>query len=446
MQDLTHGPIPRHLLRMAVPIAIGMLFQTLYVLVDLYFVAHLGEAAIAGVAAAANLAFVVMAATQVLGVGAVSVIAQAAGRQDRAEAGLAFHQSLLLSAFAAVATLVLGYAFADDYMRAFGADAATAAAGTAYLHAYLPGLALQFAAVSLGSALRGAGVAKPTMVVQMLTVLLNAVLAPVLIAGWGTGMPLGVAGAGLASTLAIAAGVVGLWAWFRRREHFVAVERARLAPDMPMCRRLLSVGLPAGGEFALMFVYMAVIFHAIRDHGAAAQAGFGIGSRVMQAIFLPAMAIAFAVSPVAGQNVGAGHADRVRQTFRAAALMGSVLMLLLTLACQWRPEALVGLFTADAAVLAVAAVFLGTLSWNFVASGLVFVCSGMFQALGNTLPALASSASRLATFVAPALWLASRPGFTLKQLWWLSVASVASQAVLSLWLLRGQLRTRLAPG
>lgn len=446
MHDLTHGPIPRHLLRMALPIAIGMLFQTLYVLVDLYFVARLGDAALAGVAAAANLAFVVMAATQVLGVGTVAVIAQAVGRRDREAADHAFHQSLLLSALAAAGTLALGYAFADDYMRAFAADAASAAAGTAYLHAYLPGLALQFAAVSLGSALRGAGVAKPTMVVQMLTVLLNAALAPVLVAGWGTGVPLGVAGAGLASTLAIGIGVVGLWAWFRRREHFVAFSRARLAPDAPMCRRLLGIGLPAGGEFALMFVYMAVIFYAIRDQGAAAQAGFGIGSRVMQAIFLPAMAIAFAVSPVAGQNVGAGLAARVHETFRVAAAMGSALMLLLTLVCQWRPQALVAPFTADPAVLAVAGVFLGTLSWNFVASGLVFVCSGMFQALGHTLPALASSASRLVTFVAPALWLASRPGFTLKQLWWLSVASVAGQALLSLWLLRGQLRRRLAPG
>jgi putative MATE family efflux protein len=443
VHDLTRGPIPGHLLRMALPMGIGMLFQTLYVLVDLYFVAGLGDAAMAGVAAGANLSFAVMAATQVLGVGTVAMVAQAAGRKDAEAAGLAFNQSLLLSAAGGVLTLVLGLLLVRPYMDAFGADAATHAAGVAYLTAWLPGLALQFAAVSLASALRGVGVARPAMLVQLGTVVLNAILAPVLIAGWGTGMPLGVAGAGWASTIAIAAGVVGLWLWFRRGERFLVFDRRQLAPRPALARRLLGIGLPAGGEFALMFVYTGVVFYALRDHGAAAQAGFGVGSRVMQSVFLPAMAIAFAVAPVAGQNVGAGEARRVRQTFVAAALMTSVLMLVATAVCQWRAEWLVGTFAHDPAVIAVAVGFLGVLSWNFVGQGLIFACSGLFQALGNTVPALLSSASRLLTFVVPALWLSRRPGFELAHLWWLSVATVTGQALLSLGLLRAQLEARM---
>ncbi len=128
----------------------------------------------------------------------------------------------------------------------------------------------------------------------------------------------------------------------------------------------------------------------------------------MQAIFLPAMALAFAVAPVAGQNFGAQHHDRVRETFRSAAVMSSVLMLALTFACQWRPEWLVAAFADDPGVIAVGALYLSTVSWNFVASGINFCCSGMFQALGNTVPSLVSSASRLVTFVLPALWLAQR--------------------------------------
>ena len=81
---------------------------------------------------------------------------------------------------------------------------------------------------------------------------------------------------------------------------------------------MLDVGLPAGGEFALMFVYMGVIYWVISDFGAAAQAGFGIGSRIMQSIFMPAMAIAFAAGPIAGQNFGAKQGSRVRETFAKA--------------------------------------------------------------------------------------------------------------------------------
>src|ERR1700733_14441780 len=122
---------------MALPIAAGMLFQTLYFLIDLYFVAHLGDAAIAGVSAAGNIMFIVMALTQVLGVGTVTLIAQAVGRKDHDDANLVFNQSLLLATLCGVLTLVAGYLAVGPYMRTLGADAATQSAGIAYLVWYL---------------------------------------------------------------------------------------------------------------------------------------------------------------------------------------------------------------------------------------------------------------------------------------------------------------------
>ncbi|SFL19359.1 MATE family efflux transporter [Lysobacter sp. cf310] len=440
MQDLTQGSIPKHVLRMAAPIMIGMLFQTLYFLIDLYFVARLGDAAIAGVGAAGNVQFIVMALTQILGVGTMALISHAVGRKDRDDANLVFNQSLLLALTCAAITLILGYALGGAYMRTLGADPATTRHGIDYLYWFLPGLALQFAQIAMGSALRGTGIAKPTMVVQMLTVILNAILAPVLIAGWLTGKPMGVAGAGLATSISVAAGVVMMTLYFARLEKYVGFDPSQFHARLAVWKRILRIGLPPGGEFALMFVYMAVIYWVIRGFGAEAQAGFGIGQRVMQAIFLPAMAVAFATAPVAGQNVGAGRPDRVRATFHAAVAIGVVLMLGLTALCQWRPQWLVGVFTQETAVIAVAAQFLSIISLNFVASGLIFTCSGMFQALGNTLPAFASSASRMLSFALPAIWLSTRPDFELRQLWLLSVASVTLQAILSVVLLLRALR------
>jgi putative MATE family efflux protein len=443
MKDLTQGSIPHHLLRMAAPIAIGMMFQMAYVLIDLYFVARLGDAAVAGVSTAGNVQFIIMAVTQVLGVGTMALIAQAVGRKDQTDANLVFNQSLLLGLLCGVLTLIGGYGAANLYLGALAADPATLAAGLDYLHWFLPGMALQFALVGMGSALRGTGIAKPTMVVQMLTVVVNALLAPVLIAGWLTGKPLGLAGAGLASTIAIAAGVVMMTWYFLRLDHYVHFDKKLFAPQLPVWKRILAIGLPPGGEFALMFVYMGVMYWLISHFGAAAQAGFGIGSRVMQAIFLPTMAIAFATAPVAGQNVGAGFGDRVRETFRSAALIGAVVMFALTLVCQWNPQVFILPFTSEPDVVAVATEFLAVISWNFVASGLIFSASGMFQALGNTIPAFLSSASRLVSFVVPALWLSSQPGFQLRQLWWLSVATMTLQAIISYLLLQREFRKRL---
>jgi putative MATE family efflux protein len=444
MRDLTQGPIPGNLVQMAVPIAVGMLAQTLYFLVDLYFVAQLGDAAIAGVSAAGIAMFFVMALTQTLGVGTAALVSQAVGRKDSNDANLVFNQSLVLAAICLAATLIGGYALTEGYMRSIAADAATADAGTSYLYWFLPGLALQYVSIVMMSALRGTGVVQPTMIVQMVTVLLNVVLAPVLIAGLGTGRPLGVAGAGLASTISIAAGVLLLSFYFVRLEKYVDFRAGLWRPRFAVWGRMLNIGLPAGGEFALMFIYMAVIYWVIRDFGAAAQAGFGVGTRLMQAIFLPAMAIAFATGPIAGQNYGAKQYARVRETFRTAAIMSSVLMLALTLVCQWNPGWLVAKFTSDPEVIAVGSDFLRVISWNFVASGLIFTCSGIFQGLGHTWPALASSSSRLLTFVLPAIWLSTLPDLKLEHVWHLSVASVATQVIVSLVLLHRVMRARLA--
>jgi putative MATE family efflux protein len=443
MKDLTQGSVTRIILEMAGPIAAGMIFQTLYLLVDLYFVAALGDASVAGVGAAGTIMFVVMALTQVLGVGTVALISQSVGRKDRDTANLVFNQSLVLAALSALATLLAGYTVATAYVASITADAAARSEGIVFMRWFLPGLALQFALVAMGSALRGTGIVKPAMFVQMLTVLLNTVLAPILIAGWLTGRPLGVAGAGLASSVSIAAGIGMLWFYFVRLERYVVFDRSLWRPKLEIWKRMLDVGLPAGGEFALMFVYMAVVYLVISEFGAASQAGFSIGGRVMQAIFLPAMAIAFAAGPIAGQNFGAGRPDRVRETLVKALLLNSAVMIGVTLLLQWRSGFLIEVFTKEAEVVAVGSDFLRIISWNFFAQGIVFTCSGMFQGLGNTRPALLSSFTRIALFAPLALMLARREGFELVHVWYLSVATVLIQAALSYGLLQRQFRLRL---
>ena len=445
MKDLTDGAssIAKNILQMALPIAAGMFFQTLYFLIDLYFVAGLGDPAIAGVGAAGNASFLVFAATQVLGVGTVALISHAVGRKDRDEANLIFNQSLMLSISSGAVTLLLGYVLAAPYMRTLGADAATTAAGVTYLYWFLPSLGLQFAMVAMGSALRGTGIVQPTILVQVVTVVLNAILAPVLIVGWGTGYKMGIAGAGLASSLALSIGMLMLTAYFHKLEKYVGFNRVLWAPRVTLWGRLLRVGLPAGGEFLLMFFFMAVMYWVIRRFGPDAQAGFGVGMRVMQSMFLPAMAVAFAAAPIVGQNFAAGKFARVRETFLLTTLMGSCIMVCLTLFCQFGAAWVVRFFTADPIAVAVGGEYLRIISWNFLASGFVFTCSAIFQGLGNTLPAVYSSATRIVTFVLPALYLAAQPHFQLVNLWYVSVASVALQACCSFLLVRSEFRRRV---
>ena len=445
MKDLTHGSIVSHILTMAPPIVAGMVTIMICQLVDLYFVAGLGDAAIAGVAAAGNAGFLINALMQVLGVGTVALISHAVGRKDRADANLVFNQSLGLSAVCGLLTWVAGSVLARSYMGWVAADEATVEAGTTYLLWFMPALALQFAMQVMASALRATGIVRPSMIVQALAVIINIALAPVLIAGWGTGRAFGVAGAGLASSVAVLIGVLMLWMYFHKLERYVTVDPAQWRPQVREWKRILYVGLPAGGEFAIIFIWMAVIYYALRDFGAAAQAGFGIGTRVLGLIQMPALAIALAAGPIAGQNFGAGNGARVRETFTKAALIGTAVMIVFTIFAQWKPNWLLGGFASDPETMAVAALFLRLVSLNLVAQGLIFACSSVFQGLGNTTPVLLSSAARLVTYAVPIIWLSTRPGFRIEQVWYLSIATTTLQAGLSLWLLRREFRKRLEP-
>jgi Na+-driven multidrug efflux pump len=254
---------------------------------------------------------------------------------------------------------------------------------------------------------------------------------------------MGVAGTALASFIAVVAGVLGLIAYVVRKDGYLRFVAHEWRPRFAMWGRMLAIGLPAGLEFALMGAYMAVVYSITRRFGAGAQAGFGIGLRVIQAGFMPVVALGFAVSPVAGQNFGARQAERVRATFRIGAVMATIAMAILFGICRVFPEGLVGLFNDDPAVLAVGGEYLKIVAWNFIPSGIVFVSSSMFQALGNTIPSLVSSFVRTCLLVIPAILMSRAAGFALHWIWYLSVGSVAFHALMNLVLLRREYGRRL---
>jgi putative MATE family efflux protein len=439
VEDLTTGSLSRHLLRTASFMLVTMLSQTLYLLVDLYWVGSLGKEAVAAVGLAANLSFVVLALSQVLGVGTTTLISHASGARDRPRAREVFHQSLWLASAAAVAFLVIALPGRRLYVDAFAADALTAALGADYLRWFVPALALQFVLATMAAALRGTGAFKAPMLVQVMTVVINIVLAPILIFGWGTGLAFGVSGAAIASLVAVAAGIAWLSREFVAEEAFLRIRAAEAGPRPRLWRSIVEIGLPAGAEFGLTAVFMFVVYAVARPFGAAAQAGFGIGLRLVQAFFLPVVALGFSVAPVAGQNVGARRFDRVRQTLRTAIGLSVSVMVVVGVGIQFAADGMVGVFSPDPAVIAVGADYLRIVGWGFAASGIVFVTSSLFQALGRTLPPLLTSTVRNIVVLGPVVWLAARPGFELRTIWYLSLAAVVVHAVANWLLVRRQL-------
>ena len=238
-------------------------------------------------------------------------------------------------------------------------------------------------------------------------------------------------------------GVVWLATYFVAKDAYLKFVKRDLSPQLKLWSDMLKIGLPAGAEFAMMAVYLMVVYVIAKPFGSAAQAGFSIGMRVVQSLFMPVVALGFAVAPVAGQNFGAKRGDRVKDVYKTACAMAAATMFVMAILCNIAPVALVRLFSTDAEVVAVGDEYLRIISWNFVASGLIFVTSSMFQAMGNTIPSLIASFSRILFIAIPALILSKMPGFALNWIWYISVAAILLQLGIILSLLRREFRRRL---
>ena len=179
MQDLTTGSLTGHLLKTTSFMLVSMIFQTLYILVDLFWVGRLGTDAIAAVGLAGNLSFIVIAITQVLGVGATTLVSHASGKKDQDRAIFLFNQSQVLSMVVAAIFLAVAMLLRHQYAASQSASEGMRIATEQYLLWFIPAMALQFAMVAMGAALRGTGNFKPGMIVQTGTVVINMVVGAV---------------------------------------------------------------------------------------------------------------------------------------------------------------------------------------------------------------------------------------------------------------------------
>ena len=444
MQDLTTGSLTGHLLKTTSFMLVSMVFQTLYVLLDLFWVGRLGTDAIAAVGLSANLSFIVIAITQVLSVGATTLVSHASGRKDQERAIFLFNQSQVLSLAAGLVFLTVAMVFRRQYASAQSSTEGMRIATEQFLLWFIPAMALQFAMVAMAAALRGTGNFKPGMWVQSGTVVINMVLAPFLIFGWGPFPAMGVSGAALSTFVAVTVGVTWISAYFIDAHAYLRFHLGSWRPQFRVWGEMLKIGLPAGAEFALMGIYMAVVYAITKPFGAAAQGGFTIGLRIVQSAFLPVVALGFAVAPVAGQNFAAHKGERVRAAFKAAAGMATALMLLSAIVIFVAANALMAIFTRDPDVVAVGVEYLHIVAITFVGSGVTFVSSSMFQALGNTIPSLVTSLVRLLISVVPAILLTRVAGFHLTWIWYISAVAVFLQMSANLLLLQREFRLKLA--
>ena len=443
MEDFTKGKIPRHLIRSSMPIAIGMLAQTLYHLVDLYFVGQLGEKHLAGTSTAGSIVMISIALTQVLSIGTSTLISHSFGAKNISHCNDVFNQSLMLSFIASFIVLLTGYLTCNTYLTFIAADRYVVEFGKEYIYWFLPSILFQFYNASVGGAMRSVGMFHTLALISTATVIMNALLSPLLINGVLTGSPLGVAGAGLATTVSVALGALMTTLVFIRNNQHFSIIPVKWIPMKSIIVRIFSIGIPAGLELAFLIINMAIIYWVIQRFGSSSQAAFGLGSKILQAIFLPSLAISYAAFCLTTQNYGAKDYLRVVSTFWFALLFNCLVMASLTLICYSAPSFFTSLFSNEVDVIDISIIFLKINSLCFIAYGVIYLCSSFFQALGNTWPSLLSKCLASAILFLSVIYFDKTSSVTIDNIWQIQVLVCFIQAIFSFFLLKREIKIRM---
>lgn len=383
-QDYTALSLNRAVLLLSVPMVLEMLMESLFTIVDVFWVARLGRDAVAVVGLTESVMSLIYAVAIGISFAATAIVSRRIGEKNPALAAQAAGQILLLGAtLSGLIGLVLGW-FAPDILRLMGADAAVIELGAGYARLMLGGNATVFLIFLINAIFRGAGDAALAMRTLILANGINLVLDPCFIFGWGPFPELGVTGAALATNIGRGVGVCyQLW-HLTARAGRVHVGWADLRPRLGQ----LSVILRTSGNGILQLLISTTswvgLFKILAVFGSPVIAGYTIAIRIVVFALMPAWGLANAGATLVGQNLGAEKPERARASVKIAARYNMLFLGAAGLAFVIFARPLIGLFTADPKVYAhgVRALWIVSLAFPLYAAGMCM--EGAFNGAGDT--------------------------------------------------------------
>jgi putative MATE family efflux protein len=382
--DYTSGPIGRAIFLLAVPMVLEMIMESIFAVVDIFFVAKLGAAAVATVALTESMMAIVYTLAFGLAIGTTATVARRVGEKDPDGAANAAVQAIALGLVVSISLGALGAIFAPDLLRLMGAGPDVLATGTGFARVMLGGSASVFMLFVINAAFRGAGDAAVAMRVLWFANLLNIVLGPMFIFGLGPFPEMGVTGAAVATTIGRTAGVLFAASQLWRGAGHIAVHRQHLSVRvgaMVNLARLCAVGTL---QILLSTTAWIGLIRILATFGSVVVAGFGIAMRIVIFALLPAFGLSNAAATMVGQSLGAKDPARAERAVWTAsrynlAFLGA-LGGLIVLFAPW----IVAAFTSDAGVARVATLGLRIIGLGFPLYAFGMVITQSFNGAGDT--------------------------------------------------------------
>ncbi|QGW28981.1 MATE family efflux transporter [Phnomibacter ginsenosidimutans] len=383
-QDFTTGSIRKAIFLLAVPMILELSLESVFALVDVFFVGKLGSVAISTVVLTESIITIVYSVGIGLSMAATAMVARRIGEKNAAAAAKAGAQSMLLGLLVSVLISIVGVTMAPTLLRLMGGSAEVIRMGTPYMRIMLGGNLVIMMLFLINGIFRGAGDASIAMKSLWIANICNIMLCPLLIQGWGMLPAFGLTGAALATTIGRTIGVLYQLYKLNYSHGVIHLKWSDFLPDKSVLASLAKVAGNGTLQFLIGSASWIFLARLVAQFGEDATAGYGVAIRLIVFFILPAWGLSNAAATLVGQNLGAGNAERAAKSVWLTAKYNALFMLGVTLLFFFMGEWLVQLLNDDVAIRPVAVEALRIVSLGYVLYGISMVMMNAFNGAGDT--------------------------------------------------------------
>lgn len=401
-------PVLPLMLSMALPMVLSMMVNSLYNIIDSFFVAQISEEAMTALSLVYPVQNVINAVGIGFGIGINAVIAFYLGAGDNREADQAATQGLVLAVIHGVVMTVCCIVMMPAFLGMFTSSETVIELGVRYSVVAFAFTLIIIVGVTFEKIFQAVGNMKTTMISLMCGCITNIVFDPVLIFGYGPFPAMGIEGAALATGIGQALTLAIYLVVYFVRPIRVHIRRQHILPVKGMVLKLYSIGIPATLNLALPSLLISVLNAILAAYSEVYILVLGIYYKLQTFIYLPANGIVQGMRPLIGYNYGAGEHKRVSQIYKIVLCMSGIIMVLGTVICLMIPDQLMGMFTHTEATIQAGETALRIIGAGFIVSAVSVTSSGALEGLGKGTPSLLISLCRYVVVIIPVAFLLSR--------------------------------------
>jgi putative MATE family efflux protein len=383
-QDFTSLSLKTAILILAIPMILEMMMESLFAVVDIFFVAKLGEHAIATVGLTESVVVLVYAVGFGISMAATALISRRFGEKQYTEAGSAAFQLLIVGGAISVILGVLGWIFAGDILGLMGAEPAVVASGVMYSRIIFAGNTAIMLLFLINGAFRGAGQAHHAMRSLWIANGLNIFLDPLFIFGFGTWSGWGLEGAAVATTFGRSVGVVYQLYHLFNAKHKLKILKENIEISWEIIKKIMSISIGGMGQFLIDSVAWIALTRMNAEFGSTALAGYTIAFRILIFTILPAWGLSGAAATLVGQNLGAQQPQRAEDAVWITTRYTVIFMASVTGIYLLFASSLAGIFTDIPEIQAIAAQGLQVIACGYVFFAIGMVLTQAFNGAGDT--------------------------------------------------------------